>query len=262
MKVFFSLPFLLIYGLLATVWLIHAGRRRAAMGSLLIFALGLYLLCTPMMTRMLMRAVGEYPPEIHPETWRERGAQMIVVLGGGQYRSPETGADAVSAGYSLGRIRYAAIVSRRSGLPVAVTGAETEAPAMASALRQDYAIRVAYVESASHTTAENAEYSARLLLPAGIRRIALVTDVWHMGRAARVFRHFGFDVLPAPTGFPLALLDQPVPLWMPRAELFLQNLFGLSEVIGQVKYRFSYRTSPTPVPATSAAPAPGSGNPH
>lgn len=261
MKVFFTLPFLLIYGLLLTAWLARSGRVRLAAAVSGGMVIGLYLLCTSALTHGLLRLTGEYAPETSPQTLRARGAQALVVLGGGVYRHAETGDSPVAGGYSLERLRYAARLARISGLPMAVAGAKTEAAGMVRTLREDYGLDVRWVEDESRTTAQNALFSARLLQPDGVRRIVLVTHAWHMGRAVSVFRQAGFEVLPAPTAFPLATLDPQPAWWMPRAELFLTNIFGLSEVVGRIKYRFSDRP-PIPVPATSAATAPGSGNPH
>lgn len=47
-------------------------------------------------------------------------------------------------------------------------------------------------------TLENAEYSACLVSGMGVKRIALVTDPYHMPRATYLFRAAGFDVIPAP----------------------------------------------------------------
>jgi len=50
----------------------------------------------------------------------------------------------------------------------------------------------------SRSTRQNAHYAARLLLPRGQYRIALVTCDWHMPRALRCFRGAGFDAQPFP----------------------------------------------------------------
>ncbi|RZU37055.1 uncharacterized SAM-binding protein YcdF (DUF218 family) [Fluviicoccus keumensis] len=260
MKVFFSLPFLLIWGLLLAIWLGRAGKLRIMTTLLGTMAMSLYLLCTAAVTRGLISATGYFPPEVAPQTLVSRGAQAIVVLGSGLYRSPETGDIEVAGGYSLGRLRYAVQLAHRTGLPLALSG--VEAKGMKETLKQDYGLSVTWMEDKSQTTAENAEFSARMLLPAGIKRVVLVTDAWHMGRSWQIFRYYGFEVIPAPTGYPLSYMKSAPRALEPRADLFLINLFGLSELLGQVKYRFSYRTSPTPVPATSATPAPGSGSPH
>jgi len=57
-------------------------------------------------------------------------------------------------------------------------------------------------ENCSQTTAENAEFTAKLLQPQGIDRIILVTDFPHMLRSLLTFRNFGFQVIPHPSPLP------------------------------------------------------------
>jgi uncharacterized SAM-binding protein YcdF (DUF218 family) len=54
------------------------------------------------------------------------------------------------------------------------------------------------MEDRSHSTAENARYSARLMRRRGWRRALLVTDTWHEFRALRLFRGYGVEAHPAP----------------------------------------------------------------
>ena len=70
-----------------------------------------------------------------------------------------------------------------------------------TSLQHDFGIPVNWLEEQSRTTLENAEYSARILLPTGHSRIVLVTDAWHMQRSRWSFEQAGFTVLPAPQGF-------------------------------------------------------------
>ena len=79
MKVFFTLPFLLIYGLLLTAWLARSGRVRLAAAVSGTMAVGLYLLCTSALTHGLMHLTGEFAPENNPQTLQARGAQARVV---------------------------------------------------------------------------------------------------------------------------------------------------------------------------------------
>ncbi len=70
-------------------------------------------------------------------------ATWLVALGGGTYpEAPEYGGDTVSTG-SLERLRYAALLYRRSGKPILVSGgnplghATAEATQMRSLLRDE-----------------------------------------------------------------------------------------------------------------------------
>jgi uncharacterized SAM-binding protein YcdF (DUF218 family) len=62
------------------------------------------------------------------------------------------------------------------------------------------------LETSSLTTAENARQTASLLRREGIGRIVLVTNHWHMRRAAANFRLCGVQVTPLPAP------STPVPL--------------------------------------------------
>lgn len=255
MKVFFTFPFLLIYVLLLLGFCWRQGWQRLAKGVLVFTIIMLYLLCTSLMTRVLLKAVGDYPPIGHPEVLQSEGVQAIVVLGGGYYQSPETGPEPVAGLYSLSRVRYASIMARLTGLPVLMTGIEGDA--MARTFVQDYGIQAKWVEGKSQTTAENAEFTARILLPLNVRRIALVTDAWHMERGRFAFEQQGFIVRCAPTNLPLGFAPEGAGWMVPRMEYLLSNLFGLSELLGQAKYRFSAMIStkaPSPAPSPATAP--------
>lgn len=53
-------------------------------------------------------------------------------------------------------------------------------------------------ERCSHSTRENAQYSARILARRGIKRVMIVTSEWHVPRARRHFETEGLDVEAAP----------------------------------------------------------------
>ena len=88
-----------------------------------------------------------------------------------------------------------------------------------------------WVDDRSRDTAEGAREMARLLQADGVRRIALVSDAWHLPRAAQAFERAGFEVLAAPTGLPLprerALLE-----WLPSAHGLLLSRAVLREWLG------------------------------
>ncbi|MBX2862730.1 MAG: YdcF family protein [Leptolyngbyaceae cyanobacterium MAG.088] len=57
-------------------------------------------------------------------------------------------------------------------------------------------------ESCSHTTEQNAQYTAQLLLPDGVKSIILISDPAHLLRSQLVFRSLGFEVIPYPSPLP------------------------------------------------------------
>jgi uncharacterized SAM-binding protein YcdF (DUF218 family) len=174
------------------------------------------------------------------------GAQAIVVLGGGRLsQAPEYGVQDIPGFSTLVRLRYAARLQREAGLPMLVTGgapdgaSESEAALMARTLQEDFAVSVKWLESKSNNTAENAQFSARILQPEGMRRILLVTDALHMSRAKAIFARHGFDVIAAPTIFfsheRLSLTD-----WIPGGEGLRRSQYALHEWLGLAWYRLRY----------------------
>lgn len=166
------------------------------------------------------------------------GAGAIVVLGAGTYFSaPEYGSDTV-AGQALERLRYAAELHRKTGTPILVSGGHPggdyapEAVSMKSVLEYDFHVPVAWTESKSRDTLENARYSFKILDQAGIHTVYLVTSAWHMRRAAMAFRSAGFTVIPAPTAFVtrdrLTILDfLPSTLGLLKSRVFFHEVLGI-----------------------------------
>lgn len=127
-------------------------------------------------------------------------------------------------------------------------------PVSSSGLQRQVGVTARWLETASRTTAENASLSASILHPLGKRRIALVTNAWHMQRAEAVFAHTGFVVTPAPMGYFSA--KEGLIAWLPSAAMLANSAQLWREAIGQQAYRWHrYRTSLntdiTPHPPTS-----------
>jgi len=170
-------------------------------------------------------------------------AQAIVVLSSGRLqRAPEYGERDIPDYIALARIRYAAHLQRRTGLPVLVSGGlalEGAAPladGMAEALREDFGVPVKWLEARSGDTGENAAFSAALLRADGVKRILLVTDAMHMPRARRAFERAGLDVVSAPTMF-FSHQRQPLASWLPSSEGLRRSSYAIYELIGMAWYR-------------------------
>lgn len=215
-------------------------RRRPRAGrALLITGTGsLYLLSMPLTGNTLLQN-WEAPAAVSSAY---PAAAAIVVLAGGQYhQAPEYGGSTVNA-VGLTRLRYAATLHRRSGLPVLVSGgspdgaATSEAQAMQKALESEFAVPVRWSESRSANTLENARNTREILAAENIRHIVLVTHAWHMPRARLVFEHYGFEVIAAPTAHAtrgrMTVLD-----FLPDAGALLQSALFFHEAIGTVWYR-------------------------
>ena len=79
--------------------------------------------------------------------------------------------------------------------------AKLKAQRSITSLLKDFGVKVRWLESASDNTRENAQLTAKLLLPEGHKRVAVVTHAWHMPRSVNAFEQAGFAVVPAPTTY-------------------------------------------------------------
>lgn len=216
--------------LLVLTGLLWRRRWLVALGLVL-----LWVLATPVVGTALMR--GLEGPAL--DLSRPHGAQAIVVLGGSRYRkAPEYGGEDTVGGVALERLRYAAWLQRRTGLPVLVTGGQPDGPGLSEGetmrrvLVDEFRVPVRWVEGVAANTFDNATLSAALLRPDGVERILLVTHGWHMPRAQRAFEQTGLAVVPAPTQLhqgPLTAAD-----WLPRG--YGEARSALREWLGQGWY--------------------------
>jgi uncharacterized SAM-binding protein YcdF (DUF218 family) len=192
-------------------------------------------------------------PLLAPE---RAGAQAIVVLAAGRLqRAPEYGGRDVPDYLALARLRYAAHLQRRTGLPVLVSGGVGEGAGldrgnalgdeMAAALREDFGVPVKWIEARSRDTGENAAYSAALLRADGVKRILLVTDAMHMPRARAAFERAGLDVVSAPTVF-FGNQARSLKSWVPSAEGMRRSWYAIYELLGLAWYKLRSAGTITP----------------
>lgn len=211
------------------LWLLQ---RRARFGALLVaFGLvGLWLLSTPRVADQLTVWAQHYPA-LDPS--KPGDAQAIVILGGGGYRraAPEYGGGPTSEPYMLEKLAYGAYLSRRTSLPILVTGHLTEAIAMRDDLRRNFGIQPRWVEDQAYDTFENARNSARLLKADGITRIILLTRATHMWRSSQEFTATGLQVIPAPIGIESIGGENPF-YYLPDGEAMLRSYIALYELLG------------------------------
>lgn len=223
-------------GLLLAAFALLFRRRRWAFGLALLGGLLLGAQSLPPVASWLSATLEE---RAGPVIVDSGGAQAIVVLGSGlERRAAEYGGDTVNE-RSLVRLRYGATLARRFALPVLVSGGmppraeRAEADAIADVLEQEFAVPVRWRETGSLDTADNAAMSAAILHAAGIRRIILVTQAFHMPRARRLFSDAGLEVVAAPTGFRGRRDEPPGPLeWLPDAAALHRSYHALHEWLG------------------------------
>lgn len=218
----------------------HRWGRLLAVGSLVAFV----MLSLNAVGYALVKPFEDRWPPLDSAVAKGLGPEraVIVVLGGGrtlgalEYPARETLAAA-----SLRRTAYAAQLSARTGLPLAVSGGKPgggvlgEAELMKNLLESGFRQIVTLVEDQSFDTRQNALYVAKALAQRNIRTVVLVTDVSHMPRAARAFEAAGLNVVPAPVHFrasaPLNVTD-----FVPSVDGLELSRNALRELVGAVWY--------------------------
>ena len=200
--------------------------------------LGLFLISWPPLDWLAGR---------HLETWypvrpfREAPTGAIVVLSGSvnpkQWERPFPLANQET----VERCEFAAwLFHEWKSVPVLVsggTGGQAGGTPFAGTMktllqRAGIAPEMIWTETASHSTYENALFSAKILRAHGVKRIALVVETQSMLRAEACFRKQGIEVTPAPSGFRYLgdLSDELLPSWrsIRRNEITLHETAGLA----------------------------------
>lgn len=229
------IPLCVVGGLIALVW------RRMGIALVLLASLGLYAAATPALSSFLLRRVEEGVPA----TSDLAAAQAIVVLGGDVHVGDGGGIPDRLGPLSLARVVAGADAYRRLHLPVAVTGGRvgaaqaSEAALMKTALEDEFAVPVTWTEERSRTTWENALYTARLLLPAKVGAVVLVTQAWHLPRALWAFRRAGLTALPWPAPRTPPRFGA-VGDFLPSLAALSDTFYALHEIVGGAVYRLRY----------------------
>jgi uncharacterized SAM-binding protein YcdF (DUF218 family) len=215
--------------------------RRLRLGLVIAWAgvAGLVLLAMPVVSQNLLLALETGLPTVPPA---DHPPGAIVVLGAEVIRAhgePDGGRPGL---LTLDRLRTAAELARRTGLPILVSGGliQPDEPAvgqvMADSLRGDFRVPVRWVEDRSRDTWENARLSAAILHDAGISSVYVVTSSWHMRRALLSFQGTGLTVTAAPT----PLFEPLAPQWgdfVPQASAWQTAYYALHEWIGYAWYK-------------------------
>jgi uncharacterized SAM-binding protein YcdF (DUF218 family) len=228
--------FVVLTGIGLFLW----GTRRRT-GKFLAWAslIGLTLFGMPAVSHNLLLALESGLPMTPPA---RQPPQAIVVLGGEVIRARDENLGIRPGLLTLDRLRTAAALHRRTGLPILVTGGITqpETPAvaevMAESLREDFRAQSRWIEAKSADTWENARFSADILRAEGITSIYVVTHAWHMRRAVLAFADTGLTV----TAAPMALDDPLGPIFsdfLPRAAGWQAGYYAVHEWIGYAWYK-------------------------
>ena len=212
----------------------------ASLGLLTLFSM-------PVMTSMLMNGLQSEKAISKQNLKKElKNADALVVLGGGQREvTPEFNQDTASE-FTLERIRYAAWLAKRTGLPLIVSGgklgkeSKSIAEIMQEILQKEFIVIVDHVENTSRNTFENARFTAEILDKQKINNIALITHAWHMPRAKKAFEHFKINVIPAPTAFYGQSESLSLDDFIPSANALHYSSLAFHEIVGQFWYDMVY----------------------
>lgn len=232
----------LILAALAFFW----RKRKMLICSLLSLAvLQILILSLPLTSSWLLGKLEEqYPPRF--ELWKQgKPPQAIVVLGSGRNLNvPEYAGGESTSLAGLERLRYAALLHRATGLPILVTGgspqqgARSEAELMRDVLQDEFRVPVKWLETESHTTWQNAQFTDQILAAEGIQSAWLVTQAWHMPRSLYSFRNRKVEYLAASVSYSGAIqwTDHHMK-FIPQATALVRSSIALHEWIGLLWYR-------------------------
>lgn len=175
---------------------------------LTIAAIGLFLISWLPLARAIERPFDRY---YLARAVPQGDAQAMVVISGEMHGPNPVTHERRAGDDTYERCLYAAwLYEHGRALPIVVSGGTSrsrpwetpDAVVMRSVLEgAGVPDAMIWCESRSHSTHENAVYSAAILRQKHIQKIILVTSVFQMPRAIRCFRHEGLAVLPAACGY-------------------------------------------------------------
>ena len=187
-------------------------------------ALFLYLLLvTPVLSSLGSYFLARNLPPNSTES-----ADAIVVLGRGDYQNDI-------------RAKLSAELWRNQRAPLMFASGRTDTPIIINLWQQaapPIDSSAIAGEPCSLTTEQNAQFTAALLWPRGVRKIILMTDQLHMRRSQLLFESFGFTVIPHVIPFQTS---------NPARTHFL----AIRETIGLISYGLQGRYHLKEIPPTS-----------
>ncbi len=175
--------------------------------------------------------------------------EAIVLFSGGSFGPQTNQPFTYLSDSTLLRCRTAARVHAASGAPVVVCGPgrrEASPDAVWDLMSRQLeawgvAERGILLEPHGRSTFEQARRAAELLRTMGVRRIAVVTEGFHMRRALGCLRREGFEVVAAPAGSRGAPDEIPWHAVLPSAETMRLNEDAIRELCALVVYKLRGR---------------------
>ena len=232
-----NLMLAILFGFVLRRW-----AKRTGTAVVLFAAITLYLLTTSFVATRLLGAVeADIAPLDLSENMDDRPAAIVILSAGFTHETPGPKPKTVDQ-MSLERLRMGVKLQRATGLPILVTGGSSRhdptavADLMQEVLAQDFGIEPTWIETRSHTTNENALYSAEILLSQKIRSVYVVSQAWHLRRALPAFEAAGLAATPAPSSFTHAARVD-INAFLPSAKALHRSYYALHEVLGLLWYR-------------------------
>jgi len=189
---------LLLLGLLALGF-----RRKLVAGVLVASAIGWSMLWSlPLVSDALRMSLERTTPPVAVRDLPRADAIVVLAGGGGYVRMDREGVELDDL-HDSSRIGAGARAWFAGSAPVVILSGgvgppgHREADNMARVITRLGIPRASLLlEDRSHSTRENAAYTARLARAHGIHRVVLVTSAIHMPRASLLFRQAGLEVIP------------------------------------------------------------------
>ncbi len=226
-------------------WLLS--KRKPVLGGLLFW--GALLTHYALMTNLTADGISHFVesvPAVSPAQLKAGGYEAIVVLGGGIDTVGKEFGQASLLEDPLARLRYAAYLSRETGIPIIASGGSyegfpAEADVMKVELARDFGLNMKWVEGDSRTTWENATLSTDILRKAGLHKIVVVTQAWHMKRAVWAFQQQpGVEVIGAPTEFSVSRWQSTgADRYLPSIYALYYNSLAIKEIFAYMGYVIS-----------------------
>ena len=218
------------------------GGRRMPLALGVLTALLILMTWTPLSWVLAGTLEWQYSHEPRPDG----DGDVIVVLSGTVFQARSYRPVPVLGRDTYVRCRHAAWLHKNwRALPVLVSGGKTDeqapemslAAAMVEYLQQEGVPEESlWIEDRSRSTYENAVYCAEILAEKGIERIILVTEGFHMPRAAACFRGQGLEVLAAPCGLGAVEFHNRLASWLPSYWALASNERVFHEWMGLAWY--------------------------
>jgi uncharacterized SAM-binding protein YcdF (DUF218 family) len=200
----------------------------------------LWALSTPIVAYALWDALTRGAVPVQPDELPKTRA-MIVVLPAGKVSAGEYPDGETASPLTVQRARYAVVLAKSSGLPLAVPGGKhrgvlSEAEATRRFVENELKHPVAVTEHASLDTRQNALNLMQPLRAKNVDTVVLVTDARHMPRASQAFAAAGFKVVRAPMAITAGESELSPLAFIPSAPALVVSFDVSHEVIGRLWY--------------------------